>query len=82
VYLEKQVWDFILKAKKKRLQNLFQIFPKNNRLKCRFNRLLHASIAGRKAILSGIAYFVNFLYLNASISGFQDILSDGRGPSP
>jgi len=45
VFLEKQVWDFIPKAKRKELQNLFQIFQKNNRLKNRFNQLLHASIA-------------------------------------
>ena len=64
MYLEKQVWDFTLKAKKKRLQNLLQIFQKNNQLKSRFNWLLHAFIAWRKVIMSGIAGFVNLLYLN------------------
>jgi len=37
--------DFILKAKEMGFQNFFQLYQKNNRLKGRFNRLLHASIA-------------------------------------
>ena len=36
MYLEKQVWDFILKAKKKRLQNLFSNFPEKQLVKVSF----------------------------------------------
>ena len=62
------------KQRKENYKTFFKFSRKNNWLKYRFNQLLHASIAWRKTILSGIAGCVNSLYLKASISGFLDVL--------
>ena len=74
VFLENLAWVLTPKANKVGAQNLFQLSPKNNRLKSWNNRLFVVSTAWKRDIMLGSAGSGVFLFLRVFWNGFLRIL--------